>query len=359
MNNQQKLEFYRQYYDNLSPLPFKVEKFKDKIIISNIVDEEIFKKGGQAKTWKQKYNKKYGYDLDEGHTLKEISKKTGVSVKGLQQIYNKGIGAWKNNLSSVRLKKDFSKNKNTKTYPRSKRLGKEQWAMARVYSAVMGGKAAKVDANELKMEHGGIVDMYFTEVMPSKHQDLIDRGKGMFEYFDLDDFKDVPYPDDDSPEVRAEIFYLNSLPLDYEFVWEFDNMKQVFFDYLRKYNLILSQYKLDELTDLLYYMSSIIMELKYYYNRPRPSQVARAYDLDLDYVELESAETPSYPSGHSCQGIFMGHYLGDLFPEHKYALVEIGSNVGLSRLIGRVHFPTDDILGKYLGYSLYKYYNES
>ena len=60
-------------------------------------------------TWKQKYNKKYGFDKDESHSLSDISKKTGVSKKGLQQIYNKGIGAWKTNLPSVRLKGSFKK----------------------------------------------------------------------------------------------------------------------------------------------------------------------------------------------------------------------------------------------------------
>ena len=106
-------------------------------------------------TWKEKYNKKYGYEKDKSHTLKDISKKTGVSKKGLQQIYNKGVGAWKTNLPSVRLKGSFKKNPNTKKFPRSARIGKQQWAMARVYSAVMGGKASKVDAKELKMEMGG------------------------------------------------------------------------------------------------------------------------------------------------------------------------------------------------------------
>jgi len=52
-------------------------------------------------TWKQKYNKKYGFDKDESHSLSDISKKTGVSKKGLQQIYNKGIGAWKTNLPRI------------------------------------------------------------------------------------------------------------------------------------------------------------------------------------------------------------------------------------------------------------------
>ena len=74
MNNQQKLEFYRTYYKNLSPEPFTIEIEEGKIIISNILSKKSYKEGGQAKTWKQKYNKKYGYDADEGHTLKEISK---------------------------------------------------------------------------------------------------------------------------------------------------------------------------------------------------------------------------------------------------------------------------------------------
>ncbi len=90
-------------------------------------------------SYKDKYNRKYGYSKGESHDLKEISKDTGVSIKGLQQIYNKGIGAYKTNPSSVR--------PNVKS--------KEQWAMARVYSSVMGGKASKIDSNELKMEQGG------------------------------------------------------------------------------------------------------------------------------------------------------------------------------------------------------------
>ena len=58
MNNQQKLEFYRTYYNNLSPEPFTVQIDDGKIIISNILSKKLYKKGGQAKTWKQKYNKK-------------------------------------------------------------------------------------------------------------------------------------------------------------------------------------------------------------------------------------------------------------------------------------------------------------
>ncbi len=102
------------------------------------------KQGGEVITYRNKFNKKYGFDLNESHSLEEIAKLTILKLSALQDIYNKGIGAYKTNPESVR--------PNVKS--------KEQWAMARVYSAVMGGKASKVDANELergKMADGGEV----------------------------------------------------------------------------------------------------------------------------------------------------------------------------------------------------------
>ena len=97
-------------------------------------------------TFKQRYNKKYGFEKDTSHSLRDIAKKTGYKLSGLQTIYDKGIGAWKTNPSSVRRKGDLTKRGGKRT----QLLGKEQWAMARVYSAVMGGKASKVDAPHLK-----------------------------------------------------------------------------------------------------------------------------------------------------------------------------------------------------------------
>ena len=84
-------------------------------------------------TYKEKFNKKYGFPKDEPHSVADISKITNYKKSGLQTIFNKGVGAFKTNPASVR--------------PSVK--SPEQWAAARVYSAVMGGKAAKVDATHL------------------------------------------------------------------------------------------------------------------------------------------------------------------------------------------------------------------
>ena len=86
-------------------------------------------------TYKQKFNKLYNYNKDESHTLKEISKITGYKLKGLKIIFNKGMGAYFTNPQSVR--------------PSVK--SPEQWAFARVYSAVMGGKASIIDSSHLIM----------------------------------------------------------------------------------------------------------------------------------------------------------------------------------------------------------------
>jgi hypothetical protein len=84
-------------------------------------------------TYKQKFNKKYGFPKDKAHSLRDIARITGRSYKGIKQIFEKGEGAYYSNPASVR--------KNVKS--------PQQWAYARVYSAVMGGKAAKVDKKEL------------------------------------------------------------------------------------------------------------------------------------------------------------------------------------------------------------------
>ena len=84
-------------------------------------------------TYKNKFNKKYGFPADAPHSVEEISKLTGYKKSGLDVIISKGKGAYFSNPQSVR----------------PNVTGPDQWAKARLYSAVMGGKAARVDAKQL------------------------------------------------------------------------------------------------------------------------------------------------------------------------------------------------------------------
>ena len=77
-----------------------------------------------------RFNKKYGFDKDESHSLKDIAKLTGYKLSGIQTIFNRGIGAFRTNRSAVR--------------PQVK--SPEQWAFARVYASVSpGSKSSIVD----------------------------------------------------------------------------------------------------------------------------------------------------------------------------------------------------------------------
>jgi hypothetical protein len=100
-------------------------------------------------TYRQRFLRKVRLPRDTHLSLRDVSYLTGIKRSILQQVYNRGVGAWKTNIGSVRLRKDFSKNYNLKRYPRSQRLTKEQWAMARVYSFVMGGKTSKTADRDL------------------------------------------------------------------------------------------------------------------------------------------------------------------------------------------------------------------
>lgn len=85
-------------------------------------------------TYKQKFNKKYGFKLDEPHNIKEISDITGYKLSGLKTIFEKGEGAFETNPQSVR-----------------PGMQKQQWAYSRLYSALdPSSKAHKIDKVHLK-----------------------------------------------------------------------------------------------------------------------------------------------------------------------------------------------------------------
>ena len=100
-------------------------------------------------THKQKFNKKYGQPLNKSNSLAEMSKLSGVKKSILQEVYNRGTGAWRNNIASVRLKSG----KKNASAPRSAKMGKVQWSFARVYSFLTGGKTQKTADKDLWNKH--------------------------------------------------------------------------------------------------------------------------------------------------------------------------------------------------------------
>jgi hypothetical protein len=82
------------------------------------------------KTHRERVLERYGME-DRGYSIPELSKLFGYSEDVLQQVYNRGIGAYKTSPLSVRMKGSFKKGVKA---PMSMKLSKEQWARARVWS---------------------------------------------------------------------------------------------------------------------------------------------------------------------------------------------------------------------------------
>lgn len=71
-------------------------------------------------THKAQFNNRHGHDKDKSHSLAALSKISKLKLSVLKQVYNRGVGAYKTNPSSVR--------------PQVK--SPEQWAFARVYAFI-------------------------------------------------------------------------------------------------------------------------------------------------------------------------------------------------------------------------------
>jgi len=85
-----------------------------------------------ALTFKQRFNRKYGFPKDKSHSLKEIAKLTGYKLSNIRKIFQKGKGAF------------FSAG------PSRPNMTPSSWAYGRVYASVSkGSKSAKIDKDLL------------------------------------------------------------------------------------------------------------------------------------------------------------------------------------------------------------------
>ena len=84
-------------------------------------------------TNKQKFNMKYKQPKNQGNSKKDISKLTGIPMKILDEVFDRGVGAYKTNPQSVR--------------PSVK--SPEQWGFGRIYAFVMKGKTYKTADKDL------------------------------------------------------------------------------------------------------------------------------------------------------------------------------------------------------------------
>jgi hypothetical protein len=85
------------------------------------------------KTHKEQFNERHGFKKNSSHSLSTLAQLSKIPIKILEQVYFRGVGAWKTNIKSVREKKTFIKNLDL---PRRYKLDKEQWGYGRIYAFI-------------------------------------------------------------------------------------------------------------------------------------------------------------------------------------------------------------------------------
>jgi len=180
-------------------------------------------------------------------------------------------------------------------------------------------------------------------------------SKGRFANFNVKQWKATPPPDNSSNQAKQELDYLATIDTNKAFVESCDNILEYFQAYFEDKP---ANFPDRSVGKLLRTSAPVISELKWHYNRPRPWQLAKPYGIKLGPAKLDSMATPSYPSGHATQAILVAHVLGDMFPEYRQDLLQLGEDISMSRLVAKAHYPTDIKFGEDLGYKLYKHYKK-
>ena len=185
---------------------------------------------------------------------------------------------------------------------------------------------------------------YSDEVKP-KHQKKIDMQTDLITNEMRVPAK--PFPENSSKETMDELNWLlnyNNGRINEEMVKEGDDIIEVFENYCNQYDLKFNKSYYKKILDE---SSKTILSLKYYYNRPRPYQLAEYYEIEkFKDFDLPSMKTPSYPSGHSTQGHLMAELLGKKYFSHYNNFKKLAEFVSHSRLMARAHYPSDCIFGE-------------
>ena len=183
-----------------------------------------------------------------------------------------------------------------------------------------------------------------------------EKFRKFFKGLKINDYKNKPYPKNGSKKTLNEINYLKSLKHNRDFVISSDDIVNRFKKYFEENNI---DYPIILVGDLITASKNFIMKIKHFYNRPRPKQVAKKLNINLGVVDLKSAKTPSYPSGHTAQSYLISNVLSDIYPKHKNNLLKIAEEIYKSRMVAKVHYPSDINFGKIIGNDLFKQYKKN
>ena len=202
---------------------------------------------------------------------------------------------------------------------------------------------------------GKIYSLTNNDSVEPKHAERISEiPKSILSGFKYERYKNMPPYKNESMRTMQELIKLSQIPSDDKFTLKMDKVKESFKELCEELDLDFPKEMVKDLKDAA---SGVVLDLKYHYNRPRPYKLAPLLNIDLDTNEIEdtTSDSPSYPSGHSTQGILIGNYLAYKNPLHRGKFLKLGRDIARSRVIAKVHYPSDVDMGEMIANDMFEY----
>jgi len=150
-------------------------------------------------------------------------------------------------------------------------------------------------------------------------------------------------------ELNQLVDYLKELVGNSEYINRYryydESLERTFADILTSMNL--GEEAINAVDSLLDESIPLLAKLKYHYQRPRPYQLAKEYKLRLFPYESYTANSPSFPSGHTFQSALICYVLGNYFPDKFDYFENLAKDIEYSRLYLGLHYQSDNDFSLY------------
>jgi acid phosphatase (class A) len=186
--------------------------------------------------------------------------------------------------------------------------------------------------------------------------------------------KSVEFPANSSQQTRAELDFLLELqakrtPKQIERVLEIaeigywpeagmleshpyyqKNLNDLFFEV---YEVMGEEYTTDQYPETTKLLKGAMVDIrlmefavKYHLLRARP------YQLEAKLEPLKTISSPSFASGHTLWAYIQAYILAELIPEKREEFIELAYEIGFSRELMGVHYPSDEETARQLAHRM-------
>ena len=175
--------------------------------------------------------------------------------------------------------------------------------------------------------------------------------------FDYKTILDAPLSNTD-PKTLKELKFVaestfNRSDAEIEKIHNIDrDLDSPFIYLLSRYGLEYPQEYIDRFYNIV---EPVLMNIKHYWNRPRPVQLAKLFNISIDPIATNTVHTPSYPSGHTMYSKLVANILKHHYPQIENKILDnIVYDTARARVMMGVHFPSDNQASIFLSNYLFK-----